>query len=154
MKKLKIAAIVAAMMILICGCSEKTAEPTCADVTSAVMSQIEIPSAAEKTVENIGAYYGFDTSTITDMSVFICASGAYPDEIAVFRFTDGDAAKEGLYYVNRRILDQTETFEDYTPEEMYKLENPVIKQYGNYIIYCALSDNVKAYKIVESIFKP
>jgi hypothetical protein len=117
------------------------------------MSQIELPSAAEKTAENIGAYYAVDTSKITDMSVFICASGAYPDDIAVFKFTDEKAAEAGLEAVTKRLSEQTETFTDYTPEEMYKLENPVIKQYGNYVVYCALSDNEKAAGIIENAFK-
>jgi hypothetical protein len=151
---MKIAAFFAAVIVCLSACSASEYKtPACADVTSAVMSQIELPSAAEKTADNIGAYYDIDTSKITDMSVFVCASGAYPDEIAVFAFTDADSAATGLDAVNKRLSELTETFTDYTPEEMYKLENPVIKQYGNYVVFCDLSDNTKAAEIIENTFK-
>ena len=45
-----------------------------ADITAAVTAEIEIPSAVEKTAENIGAFYDIDTSALEEMSVFICGS--------------------------------------------------------------------------------
>jgi hypothetical protein len=147
-------AVVVLLLTVLCGCTGATyGTPACADVTSAVLSQIELPSASEKNKESIGAYYGVDTTKIADLSVFMCGSGAYPDEIAVFRFTDNPGSKLGMEAVDARLLELKETFADYTPEEMYKLENPVIKQYGDYVVFCALSDNEKAAEIIENAFK-
>jgi hypothetical protein len=156
LKKLKFGAFVAlfiAIMTIASGCSLSYAEPSCAEVTEAVMSQIEFPSPSPKDINTIGAYYALDPAKIADMSVYVCASGAYPDEIAVVKFIDNPGAKLGLEAVNLRADELRNTFIDYTPEEMYKLKNPVIEQYGNYVVLCASSDNEKAAEIIENCFK-
>jgi hypothetical protein len=86
------------------------------------------------------------------MSVYVCGSGAYPDEIAVFEFTDDKTAETGLAAVNKRYEDLVSTFTDYTPEEMYKLESPVMAKYGNYVVFIDCTDNEIAQEIVSTYF--
>ena len=124
-------------------------EISAADITAAVTAEIEISSAIEKTAENIGAFYDVDTSAVTDMSVFICGSGAYPDELAVFRFTDADSAKAGAEAVQTRLDSQLALYKDYTPDEFYKLEGAAVIQKDTWVIFAACSDNEKAKEIIE-----
>ena len=130
---------------------EEKAEVTAADITAAVMAEIELMSPVEKTIENIEAFYDIDTSTITDMSVFICGSGAYPDELAVFRFADPDSAKAGAEAVQKRLDSQLALYKDYTPDEVYKLEEAVIIEKDTWVIFAACDHNAEAKEIAESL---
>ena len=127
------------------------AEVTASGITSAVMAEIEIPSAMEKNAENIGAYYDIDTTTVMEMSVFICGSGAYPDELAVFEFNDEASAKAGAEAVQNRLDSQIAIYKDYTPAEIYKLEEAVIITNGNWVAFAACADNARAKEIIENM---
>ncbi|MCM1024748.1 MAG: DUF4358 domain-containing protein [Prevotella sp.] len=138
--------------------SEAPAEPaapvsdvTAADITAAVTAEIEIPSAVEKSIDNIGAFYDVDTASVTDMSVLICGSGAYPDELAVFKFTDAEAAKAGAEAIQKRLQNQIDTYSDYTPDEMYKLDDAFVITKDNWAAMAACSDNARAKEIIESM---
>lgn len=126
-------------------------DASAADITAAVTAEIEIPSAVEKTADNIGAFYDVDVSAVEDMSVLICGSGAYPDELAVFKFTDAEAAKAGAEAVQKRLDSQTDTYADYTPDEMYKLEDAFVIVKDNWVAMAACSDNSRAKEIIESL---
>lgn len=127
------------------------ADAKAADITSAITAEIEISSAVEKTIENIGAFYDIDTSSVTDMSVLICGSGAYPDELAVFRFADADSAKSGAEAVQKRLDAQLALYKDYTPDEVYKLEEAAVIQKDTWVIFIACSDNSRAKEIAEGL---
>lgn len=123
---------------------------TAADVTSAVLAEIPINSAFEKKPESLADYFdGLDTDKLSDSSYYMCASGAYPDEIAVFRFGSSDDAAGAVAAVEDRLEYQKKTYKDYTPEEYYKLENAVITQSGEWVYYLVTSDNDKADSIVK-----
>ncbi|MBQ5319207.1 MAG: DUF4358 domain-containing protein [Oscillospiraceae bacterium] len=162
MKKSIIAAAMLAVLML-SGCNSdgeaveanatvnEAVEATASGITSAIMAEIEIPSAMEKNAENIGAYYDIDTATVAEMSVYICGSGAYPDELAVFKFNDEASAKVGAESVKSRLDSQTAIYKDYTPAEMYKLDEAVIITEGNWVAFAACADNAKAKEIIESM---
>ncbi|MBQ8175746.1 MAG: DUF4358 domain-containing protein [Oscillospiraceae bacterium] len=157
------AAIAVSAMLMLTGCNggeeaveanatiSEVSEATANEITAAIMAEIEIPSAMEKTAENLNAYYDIDTATVAEMSVFICGSGAYPDELAVFRFNDEASAKAGAEAVQSRLDSQTAIYKDYTPAEMYKLEEAVIITEGNWIAFAACADNARAKEIIESM---
>ncbi len=162
MKKSFIAiALFTALMLTGCGGNEEAVEANAtvsvaaasspADITAAIMAEIEIPSAMEKNAENIGAYYDVDTATVAEMSVFICGSGAYPDELAIFKFNDEASAQAGAEAVKNRLESQTAIYKDYTPAEMYKLEEAVVITDGSWVAFAACSDNARAKEIIESM---
>lgn len=131
--------------------SEPKAEVAAADVTAAVMAEIEIASAVEKTADTVGAFYDIDAAAVTDMSVFVCGSGAYPDELAVFKFADGEAAQSGADAVKKRLESQTALYTDYTPDEVYKLENAAVIEKDNWVILVICSDNDRAAEIINGL---
>lgn len=162
MKKSIIAiALLSAIMLTGCGGSDEAveanatvstaAEITAGGITGAITAEIEIPSAMEKTAENIGAYYDIDPATVAEMSVFICGSGAYPDELAVFRFNDAESASAGAEAVKSRLENQIAIYRDYTPAEMYKLDEAVIITEGNWVAFAACADNARAKEIIENM---
>lgn len=124
------------------------AEP--GEITKAVLDEVPINSAFEKKAASLPDYFdGLDVDALDAFSYYICASGAYPDEIAVFRFNSEDSAKGAVKAVEDRLAYQKETYETYTPDEMYKIENAVIRQTGNWVYYLVTSDNEKADGIVK-----
>jgi len=131
--------------------SEAAAASTAVDITTAVTAEIEIPSAVEKNIDSIGAFYDVDTAAVTDMSVLICGSGAYPDELAVFKFTDAEAAKAGAEAVQKRLDSQTELYRDYTPDEMYKLEDAFVITKDEWVAMAVCADNSRAKEIIEGM---
>lgn len=169
MKRKILAAILAALCLMTASCgaqndggaaadSPKTADiqqtydVAPSEVTAAILLEIPINSAIEKGIADLGAYFSdLDTSGITEASYYMCASGAYPDEIAVFRFSSAELAESGKAAVQTRLDKQISVYESYTPDEMYKLENAVIEVKGNYIYYLVTSDNVKAKEIAEGL---
>lgn len=121
-----------------------------ADITAAVTAEIEIPSAVEKNAENIGAFYDIDTSTVEEMSVLICGSGAYPDELAVFKFKEGGAAA-GKEAVQKRLDSQIALYTDYTPDEVYKLDGANLIEKDNWVILTICADNDRAKEIINGL---
>ena len=130
---------------------ETKADVTAADITAAIMAEIDFSAPTSKTAENIGAFYDIDTASITDMSAFICGSGADPDEISVFRFTDESSAEAGTAAVQKRLDSQLALYKDYTPDQVYKLEEAVLIEKDSWVIFIVCSDNARAKEIAESL---
>lgn len=121
------------------------------EVTSAILDEITIASAFEKSVDSFNDFFtDLDTESLTDSSYYICASGAFPDEIAVFKFKDAEAAKAAEPTVKERLESQKATYETYTPDEFYKLEGAVLEVKDEYLYYLVTSDNDRAKEIVKS----
>lgn len=115
------------------------------EIAQAVLDAVPIASAFEKSASSFEDYFDdLDTDSLADSSFWICASGAYPDEIAVFRFNSEADAQNARSSVEDRLESQKKTYKDYTPEEYYKLEDAVIEQSGEWLIYLVTSDNAKA----------
>lgn len=123
---------------------------TASQVTEAVLSEITINSAIQKGKDDLIAYFpDMDTAGLTDVSYYMCASGAYPDEIAVFIFESDDLASAGKAAVESRFEKQKSIYESYTPEEMYKLDDAVIEVKGNCIFYSVTENNSRASEIMN-----
>ncbi len=132
--------------------AETTAAPkpaaSAGEIAQAVLEAVPINSSFEKKKESLEDYFDdLDVNTLADQSYFICASGAYPDEVAVFKFNSADDAQKAVPAIEARLEYQKSTYKDYTPEEYYKLEDAVIEQRGEWIIYTVTSDNTKAKEI-------
>ncbi len=123
---------------------------TASEITAAVLESVPINSAFEKSFDSLPDYFdGLDTATLIDQSYYMCASGAYPDEIAVFRFGNSEDAAAAVPAVNDRLEYQKKTYKDYTPEEYYKLEGAIVSQSGEWVYYIVTSDNSAAEGIIK-----
>lgn len=130
---------------------EKAINAAPSEITEAILAEITINSALEKGIEDMPAYFAeLDTTGLEAVSYYMCASGAYPDEIAVFKFSSAELAEQGKSAVQARLDKQISTFETYTPDEFYKLEDAVIEVKGNYIFYFVTENNSRAAEIMES----
>ena len=163
MKLKKLFAAILAPVILLTGCGNNSGETNTdgssgnpapdaepAVVVNAVLDQVPITSAVEKSKADIPDFYSdIDVSQVESAAFVICASGAYPDELAVMKCTDSAAAAAVKSAFEKRLSSQSELYSTYTPDEMYKLESAKIYTVGNYAVFLAVSDNDKAKEIVD-----
>ena len=156
MKLRNLIAIAIVPVILLTGCgadggsgsSVSDVEPTV--IVNAVLAEVPITSGLEKSKGDIPDFYSdIDVSQIESAAFVICASGAYPDELAVMKCADSAAATAVKAAFEKRLSSQSELYSTYTPDEMYKLETAKIYTSGNYAIFLAVSDNDRAKEIVD-----
>jgi hypothetical protein len=154
--------IIISALLLLVGCeSASDTRDTILDDTApatiaeAIMSEIEIPSAVEKNIEDLPHFFrDLDTSYIEELSFWICASGAFPDELLIVKFkTSTDAstdASNAKAAVQSRLDSRTTDFRDYAPAEMYKLENAGLQVNHNWLFFFVTEDNTKVRNIINS----
>lgn len=84
----------------------------------------------------------------TNSKIYIGAGGATAEEIACFEATDETAANDIYSALEARIENQKKSFENYNPEELDKLNDPVLVKKGKYVFMCLSDDNAKAKEII------
>ncbi len=117
--------------------------------TTKLLTEVEFPEMVEVSADKLEVYFGISADKVDDFSVYICGSGAMPDEFGIFLAKDASAAAEIEQLLKDRIDYQTETYRDYTPQEAYKLEDSFVSVSGNTVIYAICADNTKAGEILE-----
>lgn len=177
------AGIVCAMVaVSICGCSEKpaqslasessvtsdagsvsesvseasdssTATGTAAEITAKIQEDVKFPGMAEIGADRMAGYYDVAADKIDSYSAYICGSGAYPDEIAVFKMKSADDVNTVKSVLEKRVENQSATFKDYTPDEMYKIDGNNVVTSGNYVALIICADNAKAIEDFKAMAK-
>ena len=172
-KKIIAGLICAAVAICVCGCSSGTASDSTAsstaesssdngsvsasasasDITDKILAEIEFPSKAKIEEDRREGFYEVEEDKIESYSAYICGSGAYPDELAVFCMKSSDDTAAVKEMLEKRVEKQTASFKDYTPDEMYKIDGNNVVVSGNYVALIICSDNAKATQIFKSLTK-
>jgi hypothetical protein len=100
------------------------------------------------------ALYAIDPSdeSVADF-VFYTSTGATAEELAIIEARDEESAPAVLEFARARIASQKAEFENYAPEEMVKLNDPVVVRAGRYIILCLSNDNAAAEAIIENFIE-
>lgn len=80
--------------------------------------------------------------------VYVGSGGATAEEIACFEAKDSDGAAKIKTALENRIDSQKTAFENYQPQEMDKLNNPVLVVKDKYVMMCISDDNSKAQEII------
>ena len=74
------------------------------------------------------ALYGIDAAAVEACAVYAAEGGA--EELAIFAFTDSDAAEAGAKQLGYRVDDRAEELRDYMPGELTKLSGAVVETRG------------------------
>ena len=172
-KKIIAGLICAAVAVCVCGCSSGTATDSttsstaesssdngsvssaasASDITDKILAEIEFPSIAKIEEGRREGFYEVEEDKIESYSAYICGSGAYPDELAVFCMKSSDDTAAVKEMLEKRVEKQTASFKDYTPDEMYKIDGNNVVVSGNYVALIICSDNAKATEIFKSLTK-
>ena len=95
--------------------------------------------------EMVPKLYGIDNAQ--EAYVYM-GSGATAEEVAVFKFADEQAAEDGLAKLQDYIAARKDSFANYIPGEVARLDNAVIKQSGEYLALC-VSEGSTASEIIS-----
>lgn len=120
---------------------------TCGDITEEILANVSMSSMAEVGSDRVIHYLSAEGLENAGFSMYICGSGGFADEIAVFSLENIDESilESAL---ESRIESRKKDFEDYNPDEYDKLENALIISEGGYMLFAVTGDNNTA----EDIF--
>lgn len=120
-----------------------------AEVADALKSGVEFKDSLNEPDKNIiEKLYGLSEDMYKEGKLYIGSGGATAEEIACFTANDADGAAKIKAAYEKRVEDLKKTFENYVPEEMDKLNDPVIVTKGNSVYMCLSNDNAKAKEII------
>ena len=127
------------------------AEKSLDERTAAVLDAVDISKNEMVSVkpDSVKTRFGIEEDDVAELSAYICASGAKPDEFGIFRAKDADAAKRIEEALTKRMEHQRKTFQDYTPGEMYKFDGSFVDLRGDVVIYAICADNSTAKELLK-----
>lgn len=153
--------ILLAMICLLAGCGKTASEsnsPTAAltpvtgaaewvDILSATVP-FEDQMISVDGVQAIGRY-GADEAYAGDCALYI-STAATPEEIAVFKTEGQFHADYFISLAEQYLAQQKESYSDYAPEQVPKLDTAVVRTCGDFVIVCVSADNEKAASVIDA----
>lgn len=132
--------------------TEKT-RPTASQVASAVASKSSLFDEAlvESTASRGLTLFGIDASEVAE-AAYYAASAAVADEILVVQLASGASASSIRSDFEGRQAVQAEDYEDYVPSEVPKINNAVIYQNGDIMVFCVSNDASAVRSTLDSLF--
>lgn len=151
MKRWNMIWLLAATLLFLAGCGQQIADFDVRDLAQLLLEEMSFDDElTEISLDTAAILYDFGDIAIED-SIIYESSGATAEEIVVLKCgsgQDADAAKE---IFEERIKEQKETFEDYAPAEVARLNTAVATVRGNYAILCVSSDKAQAKRLINSL---
>ncbi len=150
MKKTILLCITVLIMVLTMpGCNKEEKTIDVAALGDALLNNITYTDEmAAIDLETAGMIYYFGEASVTNACIYE-SSGATAEEIAVFECADEASADLMEKAVADRIAEQKESFENYVPEELVKLDNAILVRSGKYVILSVSADAEQARKIID-----
>lgn len=102
--------------------------------------------------ETLANYY-MSVDAKTEYVVFVSGSGSTAEEIALFKAADAKAVDAIKLAAEARRTDLAMGFEDYRPEQMVKINNPVLQESGQYFFMVLTDDTEAAAKLLADAVK-
>lgn len=150
LKRTAVFALLLALLLALGGCGSTLKSAPAPEIANKVLEGIafedELMEVDGRVVEE---YYGIELSTVKEYAVYMSASGATAEEIAIFQANSEDAAKKIEEALASRVNDLKIGFENYVPAEMTKLGNAVIIRNGSTAMLVIANDHETAKGIVK-----
>ena len=141
------------MLACIAGCGKKTVDVDAQGLADALKSGITYKDdLAPIDLETAQMFFNFGDANITE-AVFYESSGATAEEIVVLKCAgeaDAGMAEDSL---KKRVEEQKESYTDYVPAELEKLNAAVVYRGGNCAVLSVSDEPDKAREIIDSYFK-
>lgn len=150
-KRIMVGLIGTALLIAMTGCGKKEAKDI--DVKTTANSLLtEITYEDQLSEVNYDVVYDMENINITESVVYV-SSGATAEEIAAIKCETKEDATKVETALEERVKEQKESFENYVPKELNKLDKAVIVKVGNTVILSVSNDDAKAKEIIEKASK-
>lgn len=150
-KRIVIGLIGTAALMALTGCGKKEAKNIDVKTTAnSLLSEIKYEDQLSEV--NYDLVYDMEDINITESVVYV-SSGATAEEIAAIKCeTKEDAAKVEAA-LEERVKEQKDSFENYVPKELDKLDKAVIVKAGNTVVLSVSNDEAKAKEIIDKASK-
>lgn len=161
MRKIKIicaAVMVAGLMLAGCG-GKGGAEASAAANADAKTIGKELATKVsyedemtEMDLETASMIINLSDVNVVDSAVYE-STGATAEEIVVLKCASSDDAKKASEAFKTRVAEQKESFRDYVPEELTKLDAAVIATAGDFAVLSVSGDADTAKKVISDNLK-
>ena len=152
-KRIVLAALMLIVTAVITGCGGSGANVNTQELADALKAGITYKddlSAVD--LDTAKMFYSFGDADITE-AVFYESSGATAEEIAVIKCgSDADAGK-AEDVLRTRVSEQVESYKDYVPAELEKLNAAVVYRKGSCAVLSVSDEPDKAREIISSYLK-
>lgn len=148
MKKLIAAALCGLILLVGCGSSKKILDIDAfsKDVLSKGSFNDELILLPDKVVAD---YYDLSFDGLEEYRVYVSSSSATASELAVFKCKGETALKAAKAAVEARISDQISNYENYRPDEKFRLDNALVETNGDYLLFVVSDNNAS----IQNLFK-
>ena len=148
-RRLTVAVIAVSAMIL-AGCGSKKADFDVDKLGSDLATNITYQdSLSQLDLDSAGMFLNLSGLDVVKASVYE-GSGGTAEEIVVLECASDADAKKAEEVLKTRVSEQIESFTDYVPEELTKLNAAVIKVSGKYAVLSVSDTPDEAKKIIDS----
>lgn len=149
MNKRIICAVFAAGMMLLAGCGSKKADFDVKELGEALNTQITYnDELSQIDLQTAAMFINISGLDIADGVVYE-GSGATAEEIVVLKCASDEEATKAKAAFEERVSEQIESFTDYVPEELTKLNAAVIRVNGEYAVLSVSDDPKNANAIID-----
>lgn len=152
MKKIsRVLAVTMAAMMMLTGCSgggkDVDVAQVAADMVAATTFEDEMRLMLEDVVTN-----KYDMEHMESYAVYMCPTGGYADEIAVFKAKEGKG-EELKNAVTAHVTERKAEFDGYVPAEVQKLEQAQVLAQDDYVALIVAGDTTAAADVFTKAFE-
>ena len=145
----RLTVVVAVFAMVLAGCGKKTVDFDISALATDLSINITYQDTLEPMgVEMAGMFLNLANVKVTNAAIFE-GSGATAEEIIVLECENDEEARKAEQVLKDRVSEQIESFTDYVPAELTKLNAAVIKVSGKYAVLSVSDDPEKAKKIID-----
>lgn len=150
MKKI-FAAVLAAALCLLCACSQQTARPYDIDDAQTLLDAGLFSEQLEQLDSSVACMLlGVDESKVDQCAAYLPTS-VNSEALFLFVLSDGEAAGAVETSMRSWLTDQIDSFADYGPDQVPKLEGAVVSVRENTVLLLVGSDPTAAKTAVDGL---
>lgn len=155
MKKFTGVALCCLMLFMIlagCGASNKSLDIDAfsKNVLSKGNFNDELILLSDKVVAD---YYDLSFDGLEEYRVYVSSTSATASEFAIFKCSDDKALSAAKAAVETRISDQIANYENYRPDEKFRLDNALVETSGNYLLFVVSDNNATIQNLFNDALK-
>ncbi|TDQ33770.1 DUF4358 domain-containing protein [Aureibacillus halotolerans] len=128
---------------LVSGCSNGRVEYetlTVATLDEHIQQETDGSEMDQGDIEKLQKIYDIEANDIEDFVVYTALSNVKADELAIIKVNDGSKTDTMMAHIQQRIEEQKVKFSGYRPEELYLVENHVLKSVGPFVFFAVSED--------------
>ena len=143
------------MLFLLCSCGGASSKTLDIDVFAKnTVAQVDFGDELILLSDNIASdYYDLSFAGLEQYAIYVSSTSATASELAVFKCKDNTALNAAKLAVETRIADQVSNYENYRPDEKFRLENALVEAKDNYLLFAVSNDNSAIQKLFNEQLK-